>query len=424
MNYLIRRALVIDRRSPHNGQRVDLEVVDGRIRRIARESLSLSDRTTTELSRPDWCVAPGWCELAAAFGEPGFEQRETIESGLAAAARGGFATVATLPDTDPVIDNKAQVRFLKNQAADHPVELLPIGASTQALGGRTLAEMYDMHRAGAVAFSHGLHSLPNAATMLRVLQYVSSFEGLIIDLPVDEDLAAGGQVNEGTVSTRMGLKGQPNLAELLRVRRGIELARYTQTRLHFMQLSTREAVLAIGEAKAQGVPVTAAVSPWHLVFTEEKLLDFNAYWKLNPPLRTEADRQALIAGLRDGTIDAISCLHRPLHLDEKRLEFDRAEFGAVGLETTFGLLRTQTDFTLEELTDWLSAGPRRVLDLPRLVIEEGATACLTLFEPKAEYTIDEAFLTGRSANSPLLGAKLKGRAAGVVGRGRAKLFDR
>ncbi|MCC7246101.1 MAG: dihydroorotase [Saprospiraceae bacterium] len=364
---------------------------------------------------PGLCVSPGWMDIGAQSGDPGYEHREDLHTLARAAQMGGFTRVAIFPNTHPAIHSKSEVLYVQKKSAGELVNILPVGAISQECAGKDLAELYDMHAAGAVAFSDGEKSVQDAGLLLRALEYVKAFNGLIINEPYYKTIAAGGQMHEGVMSTSLGMKGIPALAETLMVQRDLSLLEYAGSRLHIHLISTAQSVELIRKAKNAGLNVTCSVAAANLCFTDEQLHDFDANWKVQPPLRSENDRQALLQGLRDGVIDMIVSNHNPRDIETKNLEFPYADFGMIGLETAFALCRTfAPELSLDMLIEKMAFAPRRILGLAVPEIKSGATAELTLFQPDAEWTFTTQHIGSRSHNTPLIGQNLRGKVLGVM----------
>jgi dihydroorotase len=331
MKIIIRSAKIIDSKSPFHNQTVDLLIADGLIEKIGTSILDIED--TTEVKFDNLHLSQGWFDSSVSFGEPGYEDRETIANGLSVAAKSGFTGIALQPNSFPVIDNQSQVNFVKNKANGFATALFPIGALTKASEGKDMAELFDMKKSGAVAFGDYNKSIDNANLLKIALQYVQDFDGLVITYSQDPNIKGNGVANEGIVSTKLGLKGIPNLAEELQISRNLFLLEYTGGKLHIPTISTAKSVELIREAKAKGLQVTASVAVHHLVLTDEKLEGFDTRFKVTPPLRTETDRQALLNGVKDGTIDIITSDHNPIDIEFKKMEFDTAKNGTIGLES-------------------------------------------------------------------------------------------
>ena len=370
---------------------------------------------------PNACVSPGWFDAGIQACDPGYEHREDLRTAGYAAAAGGFTSVAAFPNTSPAIHSKSEVLYIKNKTAGSPVTFYPIGAVSQGCEGKDLAELFDMHSAGAIAFSDGRKAVQDAGLLLRALLYVKAFNGLVINEPHHKTIAAGGQMHEGVISTSLGLKGVPTLAEEIMVQRDLSLLDYAHGRLHLHLLSTAKSVALVRAAKKAGLPVTASVAVANLCFTDEKLADFDSNWKLLPPLRSQSDADALIEGLKDGTIDFICSNHTPWDEESKNLEFPYAEFGIIGLETAFALCRTflNKKLSVNDLIEKMAVAPRRVFGLQTPVIQPGARAEITVFDPDAEWILKENDIRSKSRNTPFIGRSFKGKVLGIVNNGQA-----
>jgi dihydroorotase len=413
MHVHIRKATVIDPQSKFHGEVVDILVEDGVITDIGS---SLKSKGATVIEEADLCVSPGWVDVFADYREPGFEHKETIASGLAAAAAGGFTDVLLAPNTQPALSNKSSVQFVLQKAKGNIVNVHPIGAATQNTEGKDLAEMMDMHAHGAIAFGDGWKSVQNANLVLKALEYVRSFKGTLIEMPIDSSLASGGLMHEGIVSTGLGMAGIPSIAESLAVHRDIELVRYTDSKMHITGISTAESVAMIRKTKAEGLPVTCSVTPYHLALTDESLVSYDSIYKVSPPLRTEADREALIEGLHDGTIDCIASHHRPHEWDAKAKEFEYAADGMAVQEITFNILwdTLKDEISIERLVELLAIMPRDIFGMKGEEITKGNKACLTIFSTGADFTLTEKNIRSASRNNPFIGEKLAGKVLGII----------
>lgn len=396
------------------GAAQDILIREGRIEAIGAGLSAGPDTTVWAFENAH--VSPGWLDVGIQTGDPGFEHREDLHSAAQAAAAGGFTAVACFPNTHPALHSKSEILYVKNKTAGAAVTFYPIGAISVHCEGKDLAELYDMHTAGAIAFSDGSNPVQDAGLLLRAMQYAKAFGGLVMNHPHHKTIAAGGQMHEGVNSTMLGLKGIPALAESLTVQRDLSLLEYAGGRLHLHLLSTRQSVQLLRAAKAAGLPVTASVAVANLCFTDEQLLEFDSNWKLLPPLRSASDAEALLEGLADGTIDFICSNHRPWDEEAKNLEFPYADFGMIGLETAFALCRTFLDknLSVNQLVDKWALRPRAVLGLPAPEIHPGVRAELTVFDPDALWTLAAGDLRSRSANTPFLGQQLRGKVLGIV----------
>ncbi|WP_421798670.1 dihydroorotase [Haliscomenobacter sp.] len=418
MNFLIRKATVIDSNSPYHGKVVDLFIEGDKITSIGTDLKRNADQV---IQMEGAQVSPGWVDIGVQVGDPGYEHREDLRSVSAAAAAGGFTTIAAQPNTLPAVDGKTEVAYLKQFSRGKLVDILPIGAITSKCQGKDITEMIDMHHAGAIAFSDGNHAVADNGMILRALEYVKAFNGIVINQPLDRTLAFEGQMHEGVVSTSLGMKGIPNLAEDLMVQRDIYLAQYADSRLHLANLSSQFAVDLVRQAKAKGLKISCSVAALNLAYDDRSLVEFDSNFKVLPPLRSGEDIEALKQGLKDGTIDLIGSNHIPLEEEAKKLEFPYADFGAIGLETTYALINTHLEGVLSqiELVEKLAANPRRIFNLEEITVREGAKANLTVFHPHHQWTFGPTHIRSKSSNSPLMGVQLKGKVIGVVNNGSA-----
>ena len=405
----------------------DVLIVDGKIAAVGcdldvPEGCEVKDCSGLEL-------IPGMLDMHTHFRDPGQEYKENIATGSRAAAKGGFTAVATMGNTDPVCDNGTVVRYQIDRANVAGLcRLYPVGALTRGQKGEALAEIGDMVAEGAVAFSDDGHGVQSAGMMRTCMDYVNQFDKVVLAHCEDESLAGNGVVNEGVVSTRLGLFGQPALSEESEIARDIELSRLTGCPIHFCHISTKRGLELIRAAKAEGLAVTCEVTPHHLFLTEDDIDDtYNTNFKMNPPLRTKADAEALIEGVIDGTIDCIVTDHAPHADHEKAWEFEIAPFGIVGLETSLPLMLTNLVATgklsMSRLVEVMSVNPRSILRVPAVKIAEGFDADLTLVDPKATFTVTEDFIESKSKNSAFLGQELTGRAVDVFLGGKQTLVD-
>lgn len=412
MKILIQQACITDTQSTHHGKFKDILVENGAIKEIGDH---LAVDSAQVIQQKGIFASPGRVDVFANFCDPGYEYKETLETGANAAAAGGYTDVFVIPNTRPVVDNKAQVEYIRQKSRYLPVNVLPIGAITKSLDGRELAEMYDMHNSGAIAFGDGVNPVQSAGLLLKALQYVKAFDGVIIQIPDDKSVGASGLINEGIISTRLGLPGKPMMAEELIIARDIKLARYAESRIHFTGVSSPKSLEYIKRAKDAGLEVSCSVTPYHLFFSDEDLINYDTNLKVYPPLRTQAAIQSLKQSLLDGTIDCIATHHLPHEYDSKVLEFEYAKFGMTGLETAYSVLKTALpELSEERLVALFSTNPRKIFGLPQPKIEAGQPACITLFDPAAHYTPDEKTFRSKSKNTPFTGRELKGKTIGII----------
>ena len=408
MNARITQATLLDESNKHHGNQVDIRIENGIITEIAS---SLEPKNgEEELQFENLIVSAGWFDSSVSIGEPGYEERETILNGLKVAAKSGFTSIAVNPNTLPVTDTNAAVSFLKNKAAGNAVSLYPIGALTRNAEGKDLAELYDMQQAGAVAFGDYQHSINNPNLVKIALQYAQGFDGLVLSFPQENDLIIKGVANEGETAIKLGLKGIPALSEHIQVARDLYILEYTGGKLHIPTISTAQSVALIKEAKAKGLDVTCSVAIANLFYTEEVLEDFDTRYKVLPPLRTETDRQALIAGIKEGTIDMVTSDHNPLDIELKKLEFDHAKFGTIAQEATLGALLTLV--SEKRAVKLLTAGSERFTGTTSK-IEIWQPANLSLFTANGTSVFGKENIRSKSKNSAFLGAKLKGKVYGI-----------
>lgn len=412
MQILIRQASIVWPGATLHGQQQDILIDHGTITAIGP---ALDAPHAKVISGQGLHVSPGWADVFAHFSDPGEEHKEDLQSGARAAAKGGFTSVMVVPNTNPALQTKPQIEYVLSRTRGAAAQVLPIGAVSKNLEGASLAEMYEMQHAGAVAFSDGLKPIQSSGILLKALQYVKAFNGIVIQVPDDKSISAHGLMHEGIFSTQLGMPGKPAIAEEIMVQRDLELAKYTGSRLHLTGVSTRKSLELIAAAKAQGIQVTCSVTPYHLSLTDGALWHYNTNLKVNPPLRTQDDVDALREAVQNGLVDCIATHHLPQDWDAKEVEFEYAKNGMIGLESAFGVLRRYLPhLPLEKLVALLSTRPRQLfgLEIPQLKV--GAKANLTLFQPDVEWTFTEQDIASRSKNSAYLGAALQGKVLGVI----------
>lgn len=413
MNILIKSATIIDHASTHNGKVMDVLIENGIIRSI-RSKIS-PEKNVKLIEGTNLHISCGWIDMQVSFCDPGFEHKEDLESGMMAAASGGFTGVAMVSSTNPTIHSKAEVLYIKNKTADSIIDVYPIGTLSYKQQGEDISEMYDMQQAGAVAFSDDKKPVNNAGLLMRALLYSQNFNGLIITHCDEKTISNDGKMNEGITSTSLGLKGIPALAEELMLNRNIFLSEYTNAPIHLSNISTKKSVELIRNAKEKGLKITASVNAYSIALDDTNLKSFDSNYKLNPPLRTREDIEALKKGIADGTIDAISSDHRPQDIESKDVEFDHASNGMIGLETAYALINSNKGKIKQEtIIQALTANPRKILKLKELKISEGEAAVITVFDPEAEWVFEKKNIQSKSLNTPFIGTKFKGKVIGVI----------
>ncbi|WP_316792545.1 dihydroorotase [Pedobacter frigoris] len=406
MNLLITGVTIADPNSQFNQKKCDVRVEQGIITAIGANLKEAKDEQVFDGSGS--VLSPGFFDLNCSIGDPGFETKEDIQTATAAAKAGGFTGIAVLPNTRPVVHSKAEVEYIINRAKGSLVEVLPIGAVSRDMEGKELAELYDMQQAGAVAFSDGGKSITDDGFMSRALQYAKGFNGLLMVYPENKSIAGKSQVNESKTSVLLGMKGLPALAEEMHISRDIFLATYHDAPVHISNISTSGAVALIKKAKKDGVKISCDVAAHHLVFTEDLLNDFDSNYKVKPPLRAKSDVRALLAGLKDGTIDAVGSQHRPHEIEHKDVEFEIAAYGIIALQTVLPLL-IRAGLDAVQIAEKLAINPRALLGLEVPVIQEGRVANFTVYNPSEEWVYDSKSNFSKSSNSPLLNKKLTGK---------------
>ena len=417
MNILIKSAKVIDPKGKHHNKIRDILIENGIIKKV---SAKIKDVRAKIYAAKNLHVSLGWMDLHANFRDPGFEYKEDIHSGCKAAAKGGFTGVLLMPQNNPVTDNNAQVEYIHSKGKNNIVSVHAAGSLTKGMQGKDMVEMYDMKNAGAPAFTDDKNSVQHNNVLKVALLYAKDFDGLIMNYPNDSSIANGGQIHEGKISTALGLKGIPAMAEEIMIDRDISLCEYTDSKLHLSYISTKNSVSKIKKAKKQGINISADVALHNLILTDEEISHFDTRYKVLPPLRSNTDCTALIKGLKDGTIDVICTDHSPEDEENKKTEFDNAAFGIIGLETAFGLIgkHLSAHLSLAEIIEKIAINPRKLLQLESAKIEEGNTANLTLFDPDIEWEFQKIDIKSKSVNTPFIGEKLKGKALAIYNKGK------
>ncbi len=413
MKILLKKAEIIDKNSIHHQQLKDVLIVDGVITKIDNE---INDDAKV-FQYPKLKVSIGFVDIFTKIAEPGFEHNETLETAALAAQHGGFTRLFMLPNTNPTISTQSQVNYIKEKSKNLSVHLHPLGAISKNTEGKELAEMYDMQSNGAIAFSDGDQPIQSAALFLKALQYVNSFNGTLIQQPIENSFSRLGSMNEGIVSTQLGIQGIPSFAETLMIKRDIELLRYAKGRLHITGVSTAVGIKLISEAKKEGLNITCSVAPHHLKFCDADLMNYDSNLKVNAPLRTKQDMLALREAFEAGMIDCIASHHVPIHSDNKNCEFDKASFGMINLQTVFPILSDLfPSLITNQIIDTLSYNARDIFNLPNNKIEVGEIAELTLFNTTEEFILTKENNKSKSSNTAIFNKPLKGKVLGTVNK--------
>lgn len=406
---LIKGGNITDPASPFQGKQKDILIVNGIIHKIED---SIPESKANKVIQADSCfVTPGLLDLRTQLKDPGKEHKEDISTGADAAAFGGFTAILAHPTTDPVTQNKASIHYVLNRSKLELTDVIPCGAATTDLEGNEITEMFDMHLAGAKAFSNGDRPFHNSGVLTRALLYCKSFGGLIISHAEDRDIASNGSVNESSKTIGTGLKKRPAIAEFLQVQKEIELLRYTGGKLHFSHISTSESLRAIRSAKSEGLSITCDVSIWHLIYNDQEIGEFDTNFKMLPPLRSESDRLAMIQGVKDGSIDAICSDHNPQNIERKKVEFDYSAFGCTSLQTFYSLYTEflSKELSIDEFIKLCAINPRTILGLKEPLINVGEVANISVFNPDSKWTLDEKTNRSKSMNNPYYQKELTGR---------------
>lgn len=425
MKLLITNALICDLQSAWHAKKCDILIANGLIEDIKLSDKKNSPQTTVKTFNAEGgIVCPGLVDMRTSLREPGFEQKENIESAALAALAGGFTHITALPDTQPITQSKAAVEFIINRSAGLPVHILPYAAISKDMNGIEMNELYDLHKAGAVAFSDGNKSMMDSGLMMRSLLYAKLFNGLVLSHANDNTLSKGGRMHEGTVSVNLGLKGIPAMAEELMIARDIELARYTKSPIHFSHISSKGSVELIRKAKKQSLQVSCDVAVANLIYTDEAVMGFDSNYKLNPPLRSKEDQKALWDGLADGTIDAIVTDHQPEDAEHKQVEFEYAAYGMTMLQTALSLLISNApkSIAMAIIVKALTANPRNLLKQPHVSINKGQQAELCCFNPEKTWVLDEKTNFSKSQNSPSFNKQLTGKVMAAFNKNKLHKF--
>jgi len=408
MKLLIKSATLVDSASDLNFKVKDILIEDGFITDISDKIDSKSDKI---IKLKNLHVSEGWMDTSVSFGEPGYEERENIENGLNTASSSGFTSLLLNPNTEPLTDSHSSVSHIIKKSKNHTSKIYPIGNLTLNGEGNKLAPLYDMKLAGAIAYGDHKKAVKDSSLMKIALEYSKSFEGIVISYPNDESLSSNGVMNEGLTSTSLGLKGIPNVSESIQVFRDLQILEYTGGKLHIPYITTEKSVNLIKDAKKRNLNISSSVSLAHLILNDNDLSDYNTNLKLSPPLRSKNDSDVLKKALLDGTIDYVTSMHEPIDIDNKKVEFDNALSGSIGLECMFGAL--SNIFPLDKTIDILTRRKNN-LSISQNKIQVGSKAELTLFDPDSTYTFKEDHILSTSKNCAFIGEKMTGKVYGVV----------
>ncbi|WP_118194907.1 dihydroorotase [Albibacterium indicum] len=412
---IVKNATILFSNSTFYKKQADVLIENGIIKKIEKPG-KITVKNINVINARDRFLAPGFFDLNCNFGEPGYETKEDLITGAAAAAAGGFTELALQPNTNPPLHSRSEVAFIVNSTRDLIVNVYPVAAVSKNREGGELAELYDMRLAGAVAFSDGNRSIQHSGLMSRALLYSKGFGGLVFSYAEDKSIAGNTKMNEGEMSTYLGMKGNPNMAEEVMISRDLFLAEYNDTPIHFSTITCAGSVDLIRRAKKKGLRVTCDVAAHHLLFTDEEVSSFDSNYKVKPPLRTKKDRSELIKGVKDGTIDAIVSQHTPHEVEFKTVEFEIAEFGITGLQTLLPIL-LKVGLSLEMIVEKLAVNPRKILNLPEPTLEVNASANLILINPDELWIFDQHTNRSKATNNPLFNSKLKGKVDLLVNKG-------
>ena len=418
MSILIKSAKIIDASSKFNGKTQDILIINGKIQEINNEIIN--SKAKKIISFKDLHISSGWMDTSVCFGEPGLEEREDLINGAQTASFSGFTDIVLNPETEPYLDTKADISYIKSNSKDFVTKIHPLGCLTTEAKSKKLADLFEMFESGAVGFYDFKRPITNSNLIKIALQYVQNFNGLVISFPYEKSLCPNGQMHEGQISTNYGLKGIPTISEEIMLKRDLKILEYTGGKIHIPCISTEESVKLIREAKKNKLNVTCSVSINNLFFNDDKLKDFDTRFKVLPPIRSEEHRKALIKGLKDGIIDFVTSDHTPIDIDKKKTDFENSLFGSTGLESLYGALNSL--FDLNTTIDILTRR-KETFGIEKSSINEGQTACLSLFNPNIEYEFLKENIISKSKNSCFIGSKLKGKALGIISNNSIKLIE-
>ena len=415
-DFLLKSVRIIDKNSPFHQQIKHIAIRDGQITAIVGETEAIEAKQV--IAYQGACLSVGWFDMRSVVPAIGMEYKEDLLSASEAASIGGFTEIAVLPTANPPLQTKEAVGYILKQSESLLNTFYPIAAASVDTKGEEMTEMLDLHTAGAVAFSDGISPTTNTSLIVKTLQYLTQFDGLFINMPDEKNLSKFGLMHEGIHSTLLGMKGFPSLAEEMGIIRDLKLLEYAGGKIHLSGISCAESVQLIRKAKQENSNITASIAAHQLAFTDADLKEFDTNLKVKPPLRTSKDIEALQIGLLDGTIDAIVSDHQPQDEESKKLEFDMAEFGMIGLETAFATANTWSNLPLEALVEKMTTSPRHILKIAQPKIAVGERANLTLFAPEQTWQYELNAIRSKSKNSPFVGKTLKGKVLAVFNKGK------
>ena len=417
MSIILKSAKVINAESKYNGTKQDILISEGKIVKIAK---SIIDKNATIINIKNLHVSNGWFDSSVSFGEPGLEERETIENGSNVASKSGFTGILLNSNTKPVADNQTDISFIKLKSKNSICNIYPLGALTISSESIEMAELFDMKNSGAVGFYDYKKPILNSNLLKTSLLYSQSFDSVVMSFPMDQSIAKKGIINEGMISVSYGVKGIPNFSEEIQINRDLHILEYTGGKLHIPTISTKKSLDLIKKAKSKGLNVSCSVAIHNLIFNEEKLKDFDTRFKVLPPLRSEKDRLALIKGVKNGEIDLVTSDHCPIDIENKKTDIYNAKFGTIGLESFFGALNSL--FTTEETVEILTKG-REIFNIETIQFKEGSTANLSLFTVDDEYEFSKENILSKSKNSAFLEFKMKGRPIGIINSNKTSINE-
>lgn len=423
LNYILKQVKIIDPRSKHNGKIRDILIEGGKITKISKK-INFK-KQFIEIKKKNLHISPGFFDLNTRIGEPGNEYKEDKESGSNSLKNGGYTGFVYMPSTKPPIQNSSDINFIKNLFKKNILDVFPTGCITKDMKGLEITEMNDMRKAGAITFTDDLNSIDNPKVMSIALEYSKLFENPIFIFPFEKRLCVDGQINEGKMSTLLGIKGIPNISEEIRVNRDIELVKYNDGRLHFSTISSFKSLQLIKKAKENKINVTCDIPAYQLILNDEMISEFDPNLKVLPPIRNKLNQKKLIQSIKKGMIDAISSNHHPVELEKKKCSFKNSEFGMIGLETSFSIINTvlKNVIKLDKLIELISINPKKILNIECPKIEENEKANLTLFDPDKKWVYKNSDIKSKSKNSPFINYKFTGKTLGIFNNGIHYLND-